>query len=78
MQIWGWVCRRNEILEGLMGQEETLQLLEKYPISNLNHALLSFVATARGALGPNMLKVAPSYTHHNSPHSSTDFSQGKL
>jgi len=49
--------RRNEILEGLMGQEETLQLLEKYPISNLNHALLSFVATARGALGPNMLKL---------------------
>ena len=41
----------------MKGQEETHQLLEKYPISNLNHALLSFVATARGALGPNMLKV---------------------
>ncbi len=46
-------------MEGLKGQQETQQLLEKYPISNLNHALLSFVAAARNALGPNMLKVLP-------------------
>jgi hypothetical protein len=51
-------CRRNEILEGLKGLEEAQQILEKYPIANLNHTLLSFVASARAALGPNMLKVA--------------------
>lgn len=49
--------RRLEIEEGLKGAGEAQLLLQKYPVENLNLNLLSFVAAARTALGPNMLKV---------------------
>ena len=44
-------------MEGLKGPEQAQQILAKYPVAQLNHTLLSFVANARAAMGPNMLKV---------------------
>ncbi len=44
-------------MEGLKGPEQAQQILAKYPVAQLNHTLLGFVANARAAMGPNMLKV---------------------
>ena len=49
-------------MEGLKGPEQAQQILAKYPVAQLNHTLLAFVANARAAMGPNMLKVDQTMT----------------
>lgn len=63
-----FLCRRNELAEGLKGQEEAQQLLNKYSAARVNELLLTFVASARTALGPNLLRVI------SQPRSSSDMS----
>lgn len=52
-------------MEGLKGPEQAQQILAKYPVAQLNLTLLSFVANARAAMGPNMLKVQLTTAFHH-------------